>query len=307
MSTSPAPTTTALAKVVPTPTEKYAAIEKYMAGKVDTFTAVLPKNLGLTPEKFMKMILYSTQRNPDLLDCTKQSLFLAAMQAADLGLPVGTGLAYLIPYKNKEKKVTEAQFQPDYKGLIAILLETGDVTRIDLESVYEKDELELVHGTDGSRLIHKPYWKGARGAAVAYYAIATLRGGGTKFLLMTRDEIEQVKKNYVQDGSPAWAKSYDEMAKKVVFKRLYKTMRRLSANDRAGRAIEHDDRAQAGEAPDFSDVIEAAGEVIETPTPKQVAEATAVAPVKTADRAREEVAAKAAAIEAKAAPAPVGA
>ena len=286
--------------------EKVAALDKFILSKLDRFGEVLPKG-SLTPEKFAKTILYAAQRTPKLLNCTRQSLFLAALQAADLGLPVGTGLAYLIPYANKDKStpgnpVVEAQFQPDYKGLIALSLATGDAKKVDLEAVYEKDDFEIVLGTDGAHLRHRPHWKGPRGAAVAYYAIVTFGDGATQFLMMTRDQVEQVRKQYAQDESPAWAKSYDEMAKKTVFKRLWKTMRRIGndARERLGRAIEHDNRAEAGEAPDFTDVVDVSGEVIE-PAPAPAKQITEGAPGEkvptTAERAKVEVAAKAAALQ----------
>ena len=71
------------------------------------------------------------------------------------------------------------------------------------------------------------------------------------------------------------------MAKKTVIKRALKVQ---SIGDRAARAIEHDNRAEGGEPPDYSDVIDVSGEVLEK-APEQITEA---APVKTAaERAKE--------------------
>lgn len=311
-SSAVAPVAPKAVRKVPTAAEKFGAIEKFVGSRLAAFEVALKGNtLGLTAEKFVKAILYATSRTPLLVECTPKSLFLAALQAADIGLPIGTGLSHLIPYKNKEKTeanrgepVYEAQFQPDYKGLAALLLESGEVVRIDAQAVHEKDELELVFGTVGEKLVHRPCWKAARGAAVAYYVIATLRDGSQKVGFMTRDEVETVRKNYASD-TPAWAKSFDEMAKKTVFKRMTKFMRRVT-NERAARAMAHDARADGGEAPDYADVLDVAGEVVDPPAeaPKQFENAGVEAvPKRTADRAREEVAAKAAELVAKAPPA----
>lgn len=307
-----APAAPKAVRKVATVAEKYGAIEKFVGSRLAAFEVALKGNtLGLSAEKFVKAILYATSRTPLLVECTPKSLFLAALQAADIGLPIGTGLSHLIPYKNKEKTeanrgepVYEAQFQPDYKGLAALLLESGEVVRIDAQTVHEKDEFDLVFGSVGERLVHKPYWRAARGAAVAYYVIATLRDGSQKIGFMSRDEVEAVRTNYATANSPAWAKSYDEMAKKTVFKRMTKFMRRIT-NDRAARAMAHDARADGGEAPDYADVLEVADEVVEPPTEtKQIENAGAEAvPKRTAERAREEVAAKAAELTPKAAPA----
>jgi len=288
-----------------TQNERVAALEKFLGTRIAKAETLLAKANGLTPAKFVQTVIFAAQKNPTLLECTRQSLYLAALDAAILGLPVGTSqsLAYLIPYRNKDTKQLEASFQVDYKGLIALMLETGEVAKVELESVHEKDDFEAVVGDPRPR--HRLYWKGPRGAALGYYTVVTFKDGSTKWLFMTRDEVEAVRKSYADDSSPAWKKSYDEMGKKTTLKRLAKSMRRIGpAHERVARAIEADNRVEAGEQFEPSpEVIEATGEVIE-PTAKAI-DAPAEGPQKTADRAKESVAAKAAEVAAtKAAPAP---
>ena len=291
------------AKIATQP-EKIAALEKYLGGKIAKAEVLLAKVNGLTPAKFIQTVLFAASKNPTLLECTRQSLYLAALDASILGVPVGTAssLAYLIPYRNRDTKQLEATLQIDYKGLIALMLETGDVAKVELETVFEKDDFEAIVGAP--RPHHRIFHRGPRGAAYGYYAVVTFKDGTTKWGYLGRDEVEQVRKQYADDNSPAWKKSYDEMGKKTAFKRLAKTMRRLgTGHEKLARAIEADNRAEAHEPHEPSmEVIEATGEVIE-PAPKAIDAPADAPPQKTADRAKESVAAKAAEVAATKAPA----
>lgn len=69
----------------------------------------LPK--VMTPERFTRITMSAIANNPQLAQCTTQSLLGAMMQAAQLGVEPNTplGQAYLIPYRNKG--TLEVQFQ----------------------------------------------------------------------------------------------------------------------------------------------------------------------------------------------------
>ncbi len=98
------------------------------------FAKALPS--VMTPERFTRIVLTAIRNNQKLAQCDKGSFFAAVMSSAQLGLEPNTplGQAYLIPYGN------ECQFQIGYKGLIDLAYRSGEVSIIQAQTVYEKDE-----------------------------------------------------------------------------------------------------------------------------------------------------------------------
>ena len=54
------------------------------------------------------------------------------------------------------------------------------------------------------------------------YAVAQLKGGGVQFEVMSRAEIEEVRKTSKAGQSGPWSSHWEEMAKKTVIRRLFK-------------------------------------------------------------------------------------
>ena len=179
--------------------------------------AALPQHIPVGD--FVRLALTEIQRNPKLMDCDPQSVFLACMEAARLGAIPGTlGHGWLIPRRIKGKAI--CNFHPGYRLFIDLARRSGQVLRVDAHVVYEGDEFELAYGT-APVLIHKPNLTGAQGLAIGAYAVAHLTHGGVQVEFMTTDDIEKARAAGAQD-SPAWTMWWSEMAKKVVLKRASK-------------------------------------------------------------------------------------
>ena len=179
----------------------------------------------LTPERFTRMALSAVNNTPELATCTPMSFIAALMNAAQLGLEPNTplGQAYLIPYKNKKKGVTECQFQIGYKGMIDLAYRNERVQSIEAHTVYENDEFAYELGLN-PKLVHRPVWEG-RGEMVGFYAVFKLDNDGFRFEVMSREDIDSYaamySKTYDSDYSP-WRTNYESMAKKTVLKQLLK-------------------------------------------------------------------------------------
>ena len=152
--------------------------------------------------------------------------FLAAMMsAAQLGLEPNTplGQAYILPYKNNKKGITEVQFQIGYKGLIDLAYRSGEVELVQAQCVYENDTFECEYGIE-PKLKHIPADKN-RGELTKVYAMFRTKSGGYGFEVMSIDDIRQhaqkYSKAYGSSYSP-WKTSFEEMAKKTVLKRVLK-------------------------------------------------------------------------------------
>jgi len=195
----------------------------------------LPRHVDV--DRFKRIAVTAVQQNPDLLKADRSSLFGACVTAAQLGLVTDgvLGQAYLVPYKGK------VQLIPGYKGLLALVRQSGEISSIDVDTIHENDRVEYVMGDD-SRLTIRPNWTD-RGAIIGAYAIARFKDGGIQRALMTKEEIEAIRKASPSANSPAWKNHFGEMAKKTVFRRLCK-MLPLSTEAQAAAAIA--DQADAG-------------------------------------------------------------
>lgn len=179
----------------------------------------------ITPERFTRMMLTAVRTTPGLGNCEPMSFLAAMMSAAQLGLEPNTplGQAYLLPYKNTKKGITEVQFQIGYKGLIDLAYRSGEVELVQAQCVYENDTFECEYGIE-PKLKHIPANKD-RGELVKVYAIFRTKSGGYGFEVMSVDDIRnhaaKYSKAYNSNFSP-WKTSFEEMAKKTVLKRVLK-------------------------------------------------------------------------------------
>lgn len=177
----------------------------------------------ITPERFSRMVLSAISTTPKLASCTPQSFLGAMMTSAQLGLEVNTplGQAYLLPYDNRKKGITECQFQLGYKGLIDLAYRSGEVSIIQAHEVYENDDFEYELGME-PKLRHIPA-KINRGKVICYYAMFKTKDGGYGFDVMSIEDIQVHARKYSKAyGSGPWQTNFDEMAKKTVLKKVLK-------------------------------------------------------------------------------------
>lgn len=196
-------------------------IRDYIKSMESEIAKALPS--VITPERFTRITLSALSANHKLQECTPQSFLGAMMTAAQLGVEPNTplGQAYLIPYFNSKSKKLEVQFQLGYKGLIDLAYRSGQISTITAHTVYENDTFEYEFGLD-AKLKHIPA-KTNRGSAIYYYATFKTKDGGYGFEVMSREDVEAVRRSSSKaaDNGP-WVTNFDEMAKKTVLKRVLK-------------------------------------------------------------------------------------
>lgn len=180
------------------------AIQKFATQITSYENKVLPsllENHGISPAKFTQIVLSEIKRNDKLLQAFMEnpaSMFASILAGAEVGLIPSDMLGefYLIPRNMKQSdgkyKMTVC-CQVGYKGMVNILLRSGDVTRIHTEVVYDGDEFTPVYGLEPN-IIHKPNFDVPRTAdKIKYaYAVAKMKSGEYQFAVMTRKEIETV-------------------------------------------------------------------------------------------------------------------
>ena len=196
-------------------------IKDYINAMSGEIAKALPQ--VMTPERFTRIALSAVSNTPKLGNCTPQSFLGAMMNAAQLGLEPNTplGQAYLIPFENRKKGITECQFQIGYKGLIDLAYRSGEVKMIDAQTVYENDKFEYELGMDPV-LKHKPA-RTNRGNPIYFYATFKLTNGGQGFQVMSIEDVQEHAKKYSKTyNNGPWQTNFEEMAKKTVLKKLLK-------------------------------------------------------------------------------------
>ncbi|MDA1326254.1 MAG: recombinase RecT [Proteobacteria bacterium] len=187
----------------------------------------------MKPDRMMRLMANAIRTTPKLGECDPMSLLGGLMTCAGLGLEPNTimGHAYLIPFKNNRKGITEVQLVVGYKGLIDLARRSGHITSISANIHYSDDEVwEYEEGTE-ARLRHIP---GAQeGEKRHAYAIAKFRDGGHAYVVLPWAKVIKIR-----DGSQGWQtavkygatdrnpwKSHeDEMAKKTAIRALAKSL-----------------------------------------------------------------------------------
>lgn len=196
------------------------------AGKAQ-FAAALPRHM--TPERFCRVALTAVTRTPKLAECTKESFFKCLMDLSAMGLEPDGRRAHLIPYGK------ECTLIVDFKGIAELVMRSGLVGSIHADKVCENDAFEVDRGTVTK---HRIDYRKPRGNAYAYYVLVKFKDGSEKTEVMTRDEVDAIRKRSRSGNNGPWVSDFDEMAKKTVFRRASKW---LSLSPEIRQAVEHDD------------------------------------------------------------------
>lgn len=203
----------------------------------------LPKHM--TADRMTRIALTEMRKVPGLAQCNVESFMGAVMQCAQLGLEPGSALghAYLLPFGNGKARDGKANCQLiiGYRGMIDLARRSDQIISISARSVHEKDRFSYEYGLE-EVLSHKPA-EGERGNLTYVYAVAKLKGGGVQFEVMSRADIEAVKKQSKAGTNGPWVTHFDEMAKKTVIRRLFKY---LPVSIEIQTAVSLDERAEAG-------------------------------------------------------------
>ncbi len=242
--------------IVKGPAARFAKFRDLFERARPQIAQVVPKHMS--PEKLLKVTLSAMSRTPALMDCTPESILLCLMQSASLGLEMNgpLGLAYMVPYK------TTAQFIPGYRGLVRLAIQSGEVLSIQARAIRERDEYHVEYGLDPV-LTHIPYLADDGGGdLVGVYSVAKMKDGEKLFEFMAKAEVDAIRARSMASGSGPWVTDYNEMAKKTVLRRHCKGL--PLSEEKLGKALELQARAESGEGPDMSEAVDVFGEIVET-------------------------------------------
>lgn len=233
------------------PANNVSTIRELLHRSREQIAMALPKHMDA--DRLMRVAMTSVQRNPALQEADPVSLLGAIIQSAQLGLePDGVlGEAYLIPFKNRRKGITEVQFIVGFRGLISLARRSGEIVSIAAHCVYENDTFIFEYGLD-EVLKHVPALEN-RGQMKAVYGVAKLKDGGHAIEVMSRSDIAAVRDSsqgyqsaVKYKKSHPWIDHYEEMARKTVIRRLAKY---LPVSVEMMKAVAVDEQAEIGIQP----------------------------------------------------------
>lgn len=233
----------------------YLPVKTYVEGRLPSINGLF-RNQAHRNE-LMAGFYACIKKNPKLLDCDKDSLFMSVVFAAQTGLQLGVprGGVSLVPFG---KKVTPII---DYRGLIAIAKRQGEISSIKAEGVFTGEKFEWEEGT-GKFIKHSPLLERDRldyAAMTAVYAVAYFKDGSKpEQMVLGKKEVEfyRSKSAGAQRSDSPWKVFPVAMAKKTAILRLCNILPGESRE--LDLAVEHEMRTEVGLPTEdlFEDVIE---------------------------------------------------
>lgn len=198
---------------------------------------------NISPSQFKQIVINEVKKSDKMQEAFKHnpaSLFASILLCAELGLNPSTevGEFYFIPFGKKIKPIL------GYKGVINLILRSGEIAKLWSEIVYENDIIEYELGLE-PKLKHIP--SGNTNKKIKYvYAVAKLTNGETLFKVMSHSEIMEIVEmskypnqlyTNQKDDPQGW------MFKKTVIKQLSKT---LPKDYYGKRGISIDNQSEGG-------------------------------------------------------------
>jgi len=176
--------------------------------------------LGQNSTALIASVLQITQSNDMLRNADPVSVYQSACMAAILNLPLNNslGFAYIVPFNNRKKGITEAQFQLGYKGFIQLAMRSGQVQTLSSSPIYEG---QLVEENPLTGYVFDFKIKGDK--VIGYASYLELLNGFKKTLYMSVEQVEKHAKKYSQtyrSGFGIWKDDFNAMALKTVTKSL---------------------------------------------------------------------------------------
>lgn len=175
---------------------------------------------GFNPLRFKQnaMTVLNDTTGLEKLQGNEFSLARTIMKGAYLGLDFFNKECYCIIYGGK------AEFQTDYKGEIKLAKKysINPIKDIYAKLVREGDSFEE-YIKDGKQTVNFTPKSFNDSDIIGAFAVCLFHDGSMIYETMSKEEIEEVRKNYSKvPNGPSWTKSKGEMYKKTVLRRLCK-------------------------------------------------------------------------------------
>lgn len=241
---------------------------------------------GKNGSRFISSVVSAVQANPQLQECTNQSILSGALLGESLNLSPSPQLGhyYLVPFNDKERGKV-AQFQLGYKGYIQLAIRSGQYKKLNVLAIKEgelirfdplNEEIEVSLIEDEEKREAAP--------TIGYYAMFEYTNGFRKAIYWSKKKMEQHALTYsngyrAKKGYTFWEKDFDAMAYKTMLRQLISkwgimSIDMISAMDADMAVINQDGTKDYVENdPDaFPDAVEVPAEKVAPKEPEQKSE-----------------------------------
>ncbi len=177
---------------------------------------------------FTASIISAVSTNNELQKCDAYTIISAALLGESLKLSPSPQLGqyYMVPFNNKDKGISDAQFILGYKGYIQLAIRSGQYKRINVLSI-KKGELVKYDPLDEDITVNFIADEAEREKAetIGYYAMFELVNGFRKAMYWSKEKMEahamRYSKGYqAKKGYTYWEKDFDGMAYKTMLRQL---------------------------------------------------------------------------------------
>lgn len=184
----------------------------------------LPNHMKPNVEKFIRVLEAALRADPKLAGAPGDSFYAAVGKCAVDGLLPDGREAVLVVLENRKTGIPTVNYWPMMAGILKKVRNSGELSSIYPQVVYEKDQFERWIDENGEHMKHVPTTATERGNITHAYCIAKTKDGGTYIEVMTRAEVEQIRQGSRAANSGPWTTWWGEMAKKTVTRRLSKRL-----------------------------------------------------------------------------------
>lgn len=182
--------------------------------------------------RFISSIVSAVNNNTMLQECTNSSILSGALLGESLNLSPSPQLGqyYLVPFKDKNKGTTLAQFVLGYKGYLQLAIRSGQYKKINVLAIKEGElvrydplneeiEVNLIDDEEERE----------KAATIGYYAMFEYTNGFKKAMYWSKAKMEayaiKYSAGYAADKRKGnqytfWSKDFDGMAYKTMLRQL---------------------------------------------------------------------------------------
>jgi recombination protein RecT len=192
----------------------FAQKVKYLEARISNLAKGMPSHMDAS--RLVRSAVVKMNENPDLLECSEESVYGALSVAANLGLEIVGGQGFLVAYKKK------CTFVPGWQGIVDLITRTGRAS-VWTGAVFDGDVFDWGLG-DSPFVKHQPQGEDDVSKITHVYAVGRVKGGDWPVIeVWTMDRVKKHLKKYNKVGARHYAFDNMEMyARKVVLLQVSK-------------------------------------------------------------------------------------
>lgn len=178
-------------------------------------------------QRFISSIVSAVNNNPQLAQCTNQSILSGALLGESLKLSPSPQLGqyYLVPFNDRQKGKV-AQFQLGYKGYIQLAIRSGQYKKLNVLAIKEGElvKFDPLNEEIEVNLIENEEER-EKAPTIGYYAFFEYTNSFRKAIYWSRAKMEAHALKYsagyrAKKGYTFWEKDFDGMAYKTMLRQL---------------------------------------------------------------------------------------